>query len=109
MKPQPPPERTAGKSLRMIGYVRVSTDEQAASGTSLDSQEVGLKALAEAEGYEVVRIVRDEGVSGSTSERPGLRHVLSAVRSGEVGCARRDFHRPACSKAPAHAGHPAVA
>ena len=61
----------------MIGYSRVSTQEQASEGLSLDAQEARIRAWSDAQGAELVEMVRDEGVSGSRllSERPGGRRI----------------------------------
>ncbi|NMN71177.1 recombinase family protein [Rhizobium sp. 57MFTsu3.2] len=59
--------------MRKIGYARVSTNEQ-----HLDLQ---LKAL-EADDCELV--FTDQGVSGSTFDRPGLVEALSTVQSGDM-------------------------
>lgn len=72
-------------SLRVIGYTRVSTVEQATEGMSLDAQASRIRAWAEAMGAEVLEVVRDEAVSGTKllGERPGGRKVadlLSARR-----------------------------
>lgn len=71
--------------LKVIGYTRVSTAEQASDGLSLDAQEARIRAWCEATGADVVEIVREEGVSGTKllSERPGGRriaHLLEARR-----------------------------
>src|SRR5262245_57091471 len=66
---------------RAVAYVRVSTEEQAREGVSLDAQEARLRAYCAAAGLELVTLVREEGVSGSIplAERPGgaelLRHL----------------------------------
>ncbi|MES5099258.1 recombinase family protein [Agrobacterium sp. BA1120] len=59
--------------MRKIGYARVSTNEQ-----HLDLQ---LKAL-EASGCH--RTFTDQGISGSTFDRPGLAEALNAVRAGDM-------------------------
>jgi DNA invertase Pin-like site-specific DNA recombinase len=59
--------------MRKIGYARVSTNEQ-----HLDLQ---LKAL-EADDCELV--FTDQGISGSTFDRPGLTEALDAVQSGDM-------------------------
>lgn len=78
--------KSASDLLKVIGYARVSTTEQAAAdGLSLDAQEARIRAWCEANGAELVEIFLEEGVSGSKllSERPGGRriaHLLEARR-----------------------------
>jgi DNA invertase Pin-like site-specific DNA recombinase len=64
------------KNLCVI-YLRVSTAEQAAPGHhSLEAQEILCRRYAEGRGLEVVEVLRDEGYSGRTSRRPGLRRLM---------------------------------
>ncbi len=71
---------TAG-GLRALGYVRVSTEEQAREGVSLDAQRQSIEAHAEAQGWELVGIEADNGVSGKRmSNRPGLQRALRALK-----------------------------
>jgi len=72
--------------VRMIGYIRVSTDEQAEHGVSLAAQRRKIRAQCEAQGYELVRIESDEGVSGTVppSQRPALSQALASIESGEA-------------------------
>jgi len=72
-------------SRRTIGYVRVSTDDQAANGVSLAAQEGRIRAYAVAQAREVDEIVIDSGESAKTLDRPGIARLLAAIRSGEVG------------------------
>ncbi|MDV7088672.1 recombinase family protein [Rhodococcus opacus] len=64
----------------MLGYLRVSTDEQARSGLGLAAQEAALVAEAERRGWELT-ILRDEGASGK-QVNPGLRNALEQLASG---------------------------
>lgn len=63
---------------KAVGYVRVSTDEQASAGYGLDAQEKAIKAFAESQGYELIEIVQDAGVSGATRPegRPGFSRII---------------------------------
>jgi DNA invertase Pin-like site-specific DNA recombinase len=71
---------------RVVGYIRVSTVEQADSGAGLDAQRVAIQAACEARGWELVEVYEDAGVSArSVSGRPGLRAALAALRAGEAG------------------------
>lgn len=74
----------ASQPQRMIAYLRVSTDEQAVSGLGLEGQEAALRRAFEYRGWELDELVRDEGISGSTLNRPGLRGALERIAVGEV-------------------------
>lgn len=67
----------------MVGYTRVSTQEQASEGMSLDAQESRITAWSEAQGAELAIIVRDEGVSGSKllADRPGGQQVAQLLEA----------------------------
>ena len=69
---------------KAVGYVRVSTDDQAREVISLDNQEAKIKAYAEVNDLDLIRIVREEGASGKTLDREGLAHLISMVDRGEV-------------------------
>ena len=59
----------------LIGYARVSTDEQ-----DLTAQRNGLAAL----GVAPARVYIDHGLTGTNRERPGLREALAACREGDT-------------------------
>lgn len=63
----------------MLGYVRVSTREQADEGYSLDAQVERLTEEAERRGYRL-EIVADPGYSGRTDNRPGLQDALRRLK-----------------------------
>lgn len=71
---------------RAIGYARVSTDEQAREGVSVDAQVEKVRRYAELQELELVDVVVDAGVSGGKrlSDRPGGARVLQAVAAGDV-------------------------
>lgn len=62
--------------MKAVGYTRVSTGEQADSGTSLDEQRQRIQAWAEREGYEVE--VFCDAISGRRDDRPALAAALEA-------------------------------
>ncbi len=68
-----------------IGYCRVSTDEQAREGVSLETQRSRIRAYCEAKDLELVDMLTDDGISGKTLERPALRELLQRCERGEVG------------------------
>jgi DNA invertase Pin-like site-specific DNA recombinase len=69
---------------RVVGYVRVSTTMQAERGVSLDAQEERLRAYASLYALELVALIRDEGQSAKSLDRPGLQRALTMLRKGEV-------------------------
>jgi len=67
---------TSIKPLAAI-YVRVSTQEQAQQGFSLDAQQEALENYAKALGYEILKIYRDEGKSAKDiTHRPEMVQML---------------------------------
>ncbi len=70
---------------RALGYVRVSTEEQAREGVSLDAQEARIRAYATAKDLDLVEVIRDEGFSGKDLERPGMQRLITVCRGGEAG------------------------
>ena len=70
--------------MKAVGYVRVSTEDQAREGVSLDNQEDKIKAYASLNGLALVEIIQDAGISGKTMDRPGISRVLKMVESGEA-------------------------
>lgn len=65
----------------VIGYLRVSTEEQAASGAGLEAQRAAILAEAERRGWRLVEVVEDAGYSGRSLRRPGIAAALDALRS----------------------------
>ena len=68
-----------------LGYARVSTDEQAREGISLQAQVARIRAYAQAKELELRAVLTDDGISGKTLERPALRELLQRCEHGEVG------------------------
>src|SRR4051812_7705125 len=76
-KRQAASEAKAAIAMQAVGYVRVSTEEQATHGHGLESQERAIRAFAESQAYELVEVVADAGVSGATV--PALRGGFARV------------------------------
>lgn len=61
-----------------IGYVRVSTEGQAEGGISLEAQQAKIRAWCEANGYTLVQMHVDAGISGGRADnRPALQAALA--------------------------------
>ena len=71
-------------SGRAVLYCRVSTEEQAREGQSLETQDANLRAYCTLRGLDVVEVVVDAGVSAfkPLADREGGRRVLELVGSG---------------------------
>ena len=70
--------------MRVMGYVRVSSDEQAVHGVSLDAQEDKVSAYCKAKDWDLIEVVRDEGISAKNLKRPGLQSILERVPKNET-------------------------
>ena len=66
--------------MKAIGYVRVSTEEQAKSGLGLEAQIAKIKAYAELFDIELTEIIMDEGISGKTLDREGLQRAIKILK-----------------------------
>jgi DNA invertase Pin-like site-specific DNA recombinase len=73
-----------GEGTRAVGYIRVSTREQAQEGVSLAAQEERIRAFCTAKGWELLRIYRDEGVSGKSLDRPGVQAMIRDLKGDGV-------------------------
>ncbi len=70
--------------MKVIGYTRVSTDEQAATGVSLAAQAEKLTAYAALYGLEIVEMIEDAGESAKSLKRPGLQRALGLLKAGQA-------------------------
>src|SRR6266545_2796578 len=70
--------------MRVIGYVRVSTEEQGQSGAGIEAQKSAILNEAQRRGWEQVTIIEDVGVSGRDLNRPGIRAALETLERGEA-------------------------
>jgi site-specific DNA recombinase len=64
------------QKLRISLYIRVSTEDQAKEGYSLEVQREYLESFAEREGYEVYKTYQDDGISRYPTDRPALQDLL---------------------------------
>ena len=77
---------TTLRVARAVGYRRVSTSEQAASGLGLEAQQTAIETTASRLRLVVVQTFTDAGVSGGLAldQRPGLLAALDQLRSGDT-------------------------
>lgn len=71
---------------KAVVYIRVSTQEQAVSGVSLAAQEERVRAYCLMNGLEIVKVIREEGVSASKpmATRPGGKVLTGLVEKKKV-------------------------
>lgn len=72
--------------MKVYGYIRVSTAEQASHGDSLETQRAKIIGYAMMQGWEVSDVFVEAGVSGSVplADRPEGGRLLATVRKGDV-------------------------
>jgi DNA invertase Pin-like site-specific DNA recombinase len=72
--------------MKVFGYCRVSTAEQADGGVSLDAQRQQITGYAMMKGWQVAEFFIERGVSGSVplAERPEGTRLLAAAGEGDV-------------------------
>ena len=70
---------------RIFLYVRVSTEEQAVHGLSIEAQTAALEEWAKVSGHKVVGIYTDAGISARkpAKKRPELQRLLADVQAGK--------------------------
>lgn len=69
--------------MRAVGYLRVSTTEQAREGYSLSAQQQAVRAYCQAHGWELVESYADAGRSGKSLQgRDELARLLEDAQAG---------------------------
>lgn len=81
-----PAGNPAGTVRRAALYIRVSTEEQARHGYSLEAQREDLERYAKSHGYTVAGLYVDDGASARKryTTRKGFMRLLADVRAGRI-------------------------
>ena len=66
--------------MKVSLYTRVSTEDQAREGTSLEVQSEFLVEFAKRQGWDVFDIYVDDGYSGNLRDRPALNRLFYDAR-----------------------------
>lgn len=69
---------------KIIGYIRVSTVDQAEHGAGMAAQEAAIRRACEYRDIDLLEIVADHGYSGKSLKRPGIRKCLDMIHAGEA-------------------------
>lgn len=73
------------KEKRIGAYIRVSTEDQAREGHSLDEQLDRIKAFCKFKGYKICKIYREDGKSAKDMKgRPEFQKMLNDVCNGVI-------------------------
>jgi DNA invertase Pin-like site-specific DNA recombinase len=72
------------EQTRVIGYVRVSSEQQTDHGVSLQAQEEKIKQYCSLYELALVDIITDAGASAKTLQREGLQKALSILETGQA-------------------------
>ena len=67
------------------GYIRVSTERQV-EGYSIEGQITQIEQHCQFNGYELVDIYADRGISGKSMNRPELQRMLNDAKNGKLDC-----------------------
>ncbi|KDE95286.1 recombinase RecB [Staphylococcus sp. TE8] len=67
------------------GYIRVSTERQV-EGYSIEGQITQIEQYCQFNGYELVDIYADRGISGKSMNRPELQRMLNDAKNGKLDC-----------------------
>lgn len=69
---------------RVAIYTRVSTQEQATHGYSIEEQSDRAEKYCDAMGWNIYHIYTDAGFSGGNTNRPALQKLITDVKAGKV-------------------------
>ena len=66
--------------MKAVGYIRVSTEDQAREGVSLDNQRERVRNFCSAKEWTLDKIISDAGYSAKDLNRPGIQDVMKLAR-----------------------------
>src|SRR5580765_4731215 len=70
--------------MQVLGYVRVSTDEQSDSGAGLKAQRQAIVTECRRRGWHLVEVIEDAGYSAKDLKRPGVQEAIRVLQSREA-------------------------
>jgi DNA invertase Pin-like site-specific DNA recombinase len=73
-----------GSGYVVLGYVRVSTDEQGNGRAGLEAQRRAIVRECRRRGWRLIDLIEDAGYSAKDLKRPGIQAALEALRSGDA-------------------------
>ncbi len=70
--------------MKAVGYARVSTEEQAREGISLENQRTKIETYCELNDLLLVDIIEDAGKSGKDLNREGIQTLIARIQRREI-------------------------
>ena len=70
--------------MQVLGYVRVSTEEQANSRAGLEAQRAAIVRECKRRGWHLVEVIEDAGYSAKDLRRPGIKAALEVLERGDA-------------------------
>lgn len=70
--------------MQAVGYIRVSTNEQANEGISLQNQKEKIRLYCQMNDLDLVEIIEDAGASGKNLKREGVQRLLTLADEGAI-------------------------
>ena len=70
--------------MNVAAYIRVSTDRQADKGYSMPEQEERIKAYCKSKEWNLVKIYKDGGYTGSNMDRPDLQKLIKEIEAYDI-------------------------
>jgi DNA invertase Pin-like site-specific DNA recombinase len=70
--------------MQVLGYVRVSTDEQRRSAAGLEAQREAILRECKRRGWKLVEVVEDAGYSARDLRRPGVQAAIAELARGKA-------------------------
>jgi DNA invertase Pin-like site-specific DNA recombinase len=70
--------------MRVLAYVRVSTEEQSDSRAGLEAQRAAIQRECERRGWQIVHVIEDAGYSAKDLKRPGVHAALEQLERKEA-------------------------
>jgi site-specific DNA recombinase len=71
-------------AMNVVGYIRVSTEEQANSGLSLGAQRTKVQGYCDLYDLSLIDVIEDSGQSAKSLNRKGLTRALAMLRKGQA-------------------------
>ncbi len=69
----------------VVGYIRVSSEEQKKSGLSIEAQEAKIRQMADTRDLKLAKVYKDEAESGKNLNRPAMREIMDGINAGRIG------------------------